>query len=195
MSFACAKDRQRHLAIGSCLCLCFSAGSQFLIYPYVMLHSGGFSKSVKCKCLLIQIFNRPGVDGAVLQTSSLVINSESSFVEIYSDHLHSQSGKAKELTFWGKAHLPPPVMCRMSRVMFHGSCVMCHMSCVTCHMSCVTCHMSKLYFVFFFPDTVMEPASGGSAITRATPSSFLYYPRWWQTLPLLTPPLIMIHTL
>ena len=47
----------------------------------------------------------------------------------------SQVMKARELKFWEKVHLPPPVMCQVSRVTFHVSLFTCHFSRVTCHMS------------------------------------------------------------
>ena len=40
-------------------------------------------------------------------------------MEISSEHIHSQTIRARDLKFWEKVHLPPPVMR--------------HMSCVTCH--------------------------------------------------------------
>ena len=43
------------------------------------------------------IINRPGVAGALLQTASSVIKSW--FVEIYSKHCQSQTGRARELKF------------------------------------------------------------------------------------------------
>ena len=47
------------------------------------------------------IINRPGVAGAVLRTLPLLIDlfSHSSFVEISSAHLHSQTVRARELKF------------------------------------------------------------------------------------------------
>ena len=90
------------------------------------------------------IFIRPGVAGALLQNlchSFIHSVSHSSFVEISSEHLHSQTVRARELKLREKVYLPPPVMCHMSCVTSHVSHVMCHMSCVTCHTSCVRCHM------------------------------------------------------
>ena len=81
-----------------------------------------------------QIFNRPSVAGAVLQTHSSFIDSltpslsQWSFVKISSKHLYSQTIKARE------PHL--------SHDMCHMSCVTCHVSRVTCQVSHVTCHMS-----------------------------------------------------
>ena len=49
-----------------------------------------------------------------------------------SKHSQSQTGRARELTFWQNVH---PTLC----VMCHVSCVMCHMSHGMCHMSHVTC--------------------------------------------------------
>ena len=73
--------------------------------------------------------------------------SEWSFVNISTRHLHSQTVRARELTFWDKVH-PPPVTCHMSHFMWNMSRVTCHVSHVTCRMSCVTCHMSL--FIFFY---------------------------------------------
>ena len=53
------------------------------------------------------------------------------------------------LKFWEKFHLPPPVMCYMSRI--------------TCHVSHVTCRMSL--FSFFF--TELKLVGGGSVINGA----------------------------
>ena len=50
---------------------------------------------------------------------NLVLNFDLSFVEISSEHLHSQAVRARQLKLCQKVHLPPPVMCQMS-------CVMCH---------------------------------------------------------------------
>ena len=58
--------------------------------------------------------------------------SESAFSSKSSEHLHSQTLRARELTFWEKFHLNPPVTCYVSHVM--------------CHMSCVTCH----FFIYVF---------------------------------------------
>ena len=69
-------------------------------------------------------------------------------------HLHSQTVRARKLTFWEKVHLLPPVTC--------------FVSCVTCHLSCVTCNF--IYFVFVF-DKVVKPVDGGFVINGATPSS------------------------
>ena len=49
-------------------------------------------------------------------------------MEISSEHLHAQTVQARELQFLEKVHLPPPVMCHVTCVMFLVSCVMCHMS-------------------------------------------------------------------
>ena len=49
----------------------------------------------------------------------------------------SQAIIARELKFWEKLQLSPPVTC-------HVSCVTCHMSYVTCHMSPVMCHISHV---------------------------------------------------
>ena len=70
--------------------------------------------------LLLTIKNRPGVAGAVLQTHSSL--RRSSFSSKSSEHLHSQTVRAREIQFWEKDHLPPPP--------------------VTCHVSHVGCHVS-----------------------------------------------------
>ena len=67
-----------------------------------------------------------------------------------SKHCQSQTGRARELTFWENVHPTLCVMCHVSCVMCHVSCVMCHVSRVTCHLSCVTCHMSIFFFTFFY---------------------------------------------
>ena len=74
-------------------------------------------------------------------------------MEISSEHLHYQTVGARELDFWEKVRLPPPVMCNRSQV--------------TCHMSHFTCHVSQ----FFFVDKVVKLVGGGSLIHGATPSS------------------------
>ena len=77
--------------------------------------------------------NRPGVAGAVLQTPSL-LSVGHPFVQISS----KQTGRARELIFWEKVHLPPAT---------------CHVACGMCHMSCVTCHIINLrkhFFLFLF---------------------------------------------
>ena len=67
------------------------------------------------------LVNRPGVAGAFLQTPLSLIHSfinwlsRWSFVGISSEHLHSQTLRARELKFWEKVHLPSPVMCHLSR--------------------------------------------------------------------------------
>ena len=88
------------------------------------------------------IFHRPCVAGAVLQTPLLLINSvtQSSFSSKSSKYLHSKTVKARELTFWENVHLPPCVMCRMSRIM-------CHVWPVTCHVSYVTISFSFSFFL------------------------------------------------
>ena len=90
------------------------------------------------------VFSRPGV----------------TFVGISSEHLHSQTVRARELKFWKKVYLPPSVMC-------HMSCVTCHVSHVMYHISCVTCHM---FFLSFF-DKVVKLVSWGSVWQRGYPLS------------------------
>ena len=96
-----------------------------------------------------------------------MVQNNSSFVEISSEHLHYQTVKARELQFWEKVHLPQPVLCHMSRVT-------CHVSPVTCHVSHVTCHyFSNLVFLLFVVKLVGGLVwFGGSVINEATSSSF-----------------------
>ena len=75
-------------------------------------------------------------------------------MEIYSEHLHSQTERTREV------HLPPPVMGHMSHVT-------CHVSCVRCQVSHVTCHVSQYYF-FCVLDKVVKLVGGGSVINGAT---------------------------
>ena len=59
---------------------------------------------------LLEMFNRPSVAGAVLQTSPLLIKwlRESSFSSKSSKHLHSQTVRARvrDLKFWDNVHHP-----------------------------------------------------------------------------------------
>ena len=112
------------------------------------------------------LINRPGEAGAVLQTPLLLIEmisslinwvTESSFVKISSKHLHSQTFRDMDLTFWESVHLTQRVTC-------HMSCVMCHVSCVMCHVSCVMCHM--LHFYLFLNIFFYCRQSGGSSRRR-----------------------------
>ena len=52
-----------------------------------------------------------------------------------------QTIKPRELTFWDKFHLPPPITCHLSHIM-------CLVSRVTCHVSCGTCHMWHVFFLY-----------------------------------------------
>ena len=74
-----------------------------------------------------QLFNKPGVAGAVLQTPLSLINSfiESSFSSKSLEYHKLQTIRARELQF--ERVLTPQ----------HFTC---HMSHVTCPMLCVTCH-------------------------------------------------------
>jgi len=68
-------------------------------------------------------------------------------------HHHSQTIRARDLTFWHNVH--------------HLSRVMCHVSHVNCHLSPVTRHLSHLIvFNFFF---IVEQVGGGSVINGAYP--------------------------
>ena len=77
-------------------------------------------------------------------TNSFVINKGKWwFVDIYSEHCQSQTGRARELKFWENVH---PTLC----VMCHLLCVLCPLSPVTCHLSPVTCkkiYLKKYIFV------------------------------------------------
>ena len=90
------------------------------------------------------VFNRPGVAGDVLQTPLWFIHSLRHwwFVKISSKHLHFQTIRAKELTFWEKVHHPPHVTLRVT---YHMSHVTCHVSRVMYHVSHVTWHWSYAF--------------------------------------------------
>ena len=84
----------------------------------------------------VSIINRPGVAGAVLQTTLSLIN----WVILCGNIFHT---------------LPLPnrkslscVTCHVSHVVCHISCVTCHVSHVMCHISCVTCHVSHVMSCF-----------------------------------------------
>ena len=69
---------------------------------------------------------------------------------------NSQTVKARDLKFWKKVHLLPPVMC--------------HVSHVTCEMPCVTYHMSHVFiysFIFFYKGVKL--VNGGSVFNGAYP--------------------------
>ena len=73
------------------------------------------------------IFNRPGVAGAVLQTSPVTDwVSQRSFSYKSSKHRKSQINRARDLKF------------------LYTMFITCHMSCAACHMSPVTCHVSRV---------------------------------------------------
>ena len=72
-------------------------------------------------------------------------------MEIYSEHVHSQTLRARELNFWGKVHLLPLVMC---------------------HMSHVICQVSGVICIFFLQSAWL--GGGGSVINGATPYSLKY---------------------
>ena len=105
------------------------------------------------------IIKRPGVAEAVLQTplSFMKWLSHSSFVKISSEHLHSQTRRARELKFWKKVHLPPT-----------PSGVICHMSHVMCQVSHVMCHMC-FFLSSSFSDKGVNIVGGGSVISGAYP--------------------------
>ena len=82
----------------------------------------------------------------------------STFVEISSEHLLSQTVSARELKILEKVHLPQT----------------CHVSHVTCRVS----HVTIPFCLFLFPDRVEKLVGGGSVINWATPSSFLLLETW-----------------
>ena len=85
----------------------------------------------------------------------------SSFMEISSEHLHSQIVRARNLTFWEKVHLSSPVMCLMSRV--------------TCNVSYVT-HKKNIYFLFFsfFLDKGVQLVDEGLVINKGISLIFIF---------------------
>ena len=89
-------------------------------------------KGASKNCQPLILINRPGVAGAVLQTTLSLIDSisQSFFSSQSSKYNFSQTVKARTLTFIENFH--------------HPLCVKCHMSGVTCHMSCVMWHMTSL---------------------------------------------------
>ena len=62
-------------------------------------------------------------------------------MEISSDHLHSQTVRARELKFCEKDHLPPPVICHLSPVTFHLS----HVTCLVTNKNCEACWLRVCY--------------------------------------------------
>ena len=111
----------------------------------------------------IYIFiNRPGVDGAVLQTPPWLINS---FIEWFlSQNIFYtiSNTKPEELESWNfeRIFIPHYVSC----VMLHMSCVTCHLSCVKCHVSPVTC--PNIYIFFFCFTLIFFWQSGGASWWR-----------------------------
>ena len=106
----------------------------------------------------------------VYQTQWVICSfSHSSLVETSSEHLHSQTVRARKLKFWEKINLLLPVMCHMSCVTCHVSCVMCHVSLVQCHMSCVTKRKEKKEKRKKYK--VVKLVGEGSVINGDTPSS------------------------
>ena len=76
------------------------------------------------------IFNRPGVAGAVLQIPSSFINwlikrVNYPFPKISAKHLHSPTRRARDLKFRWNFHLPLSVTCHVSHVTCHVSHVIC----------------------------------------------------------------------
>ena len=114
--------------------------------------------------LLIYIFNRPGVVGAVLQTPLSLIQrvSQLAFSSKSSKYHKSQTVGGRGLKFWKKIHPPQHITC--------------HVSHVTCHVSPVTCHMSH----FFLSWKVVKLIGGGFVINKAYPCQLrdLFFFNW-----------------
>ena len=107
---------------------------------------------------VLNLFKRPGVAGAVLQSPPLLLHSlinlfiEWSFCLKSSRHCLLQAVRAWEPTFVNNVHPPP---------------------CVTCYVSHVRCHVSHL-FLFIF-DKVVKLVGEGLLSTGPTPSSLLHW--------------------
>ena len=98
---------------------------------------------------------------------------------------NSQTVRARELKFWEKDHLLPPVTCHFSHVRFHVSHVRCHMPRVTCHMSGVACHLKKIYIVcVIFFIKCWSYLVEGLLTTGPTPSSL--HSNWDNTIKLFS---------
>ena len=65
------------------------------------------------------VLNSRGCSTNTSSNTDSLINSF--FVEISSKHLHSQTVRARELKFWPKVHLPPPVSWHVSHIPYHMS--------------------------------------------------------------------------
>ena len=94
----------------------------------------------------LQIINRSGEAGAVLQASLWLIDwlTESPFSANPSKHHYTKTVRARELTFFENVH-PHHV----SHVRCQVSVVLCQVSHVRCHMSCVKKIHIFLLFSFF----------------------------------------------
>ena len=122
-----------------------------------------FKKHQRFYCLKnIYIFNKPGVDRAVLQTPFSLIHSLSNwaFPSKPSKHHYTQTVRARKRKFWENIHPPLCVTCQVSGVT-------CQVSHVRFHMSGVTCQVSHVRWLFF--DKVVGLVSGGFVINGAYP--------------------------
>ena len=139
-----------------------SSYDQFPFISYVNVHLFkfviGFILIFFFNIYFLCIIKRPGVAGAVLQTSLSLIHwsSKSSYVNISSTNLYSQADIARELKLYEKVNLPPPLPCHVSHVMcgmLHVTCLMSHF---TCHIFCEACQgrvcdqrgLPQLVFIF-----------------------------------------------
>ena len=83
----------------------------------LIFESSLFQNKVSLSRLVILVINRPSAARAFLQLPPSLIHSsiKSSFVEISSEHLHSQAVRAGELNFWENVHPPSCVTaCKVS---------------------------------------------------------------------------------
>ena len=99
-------------------------------------------------CYRFLVINRPGLAGAVLQSSLSLFNSfihswTHPLVQISSKYSQFQTGKARKLKFCENVHPTICVLCHVSFVTCYVSHVTCHMSRVPCQVSHVTSHMSN----------------------------------------------------
>ena len=100
-------------------------------------------QSLKHRAKLLQLFNRPGVAGAVLQSPPSLIDSFVNRVIILFRIFKTLSIPNRKR--WRADILrecSPPTMCQISRVT-------CQVSGVMCQVSCVRCQVSH-FFIFLF---------------------------------------------
>ena len=114
------------------------------------------------------IFNRPGVAGAVLQSHPSLIDWLSHpLVKISSKHFQSQTRRARELKFWKNVY---PTIC-----------VTCHVSHVTCHLPRVTCQMSKTKVDIFLRKRRKKNKNIYIYIYEVFSSSKTSWTMWWSS--------------